>query len=76
MMYLDNILIYTNNPSQPQIEAMWWEPKNLKKYDLFANLKKCQFYQDEVQFFGFVVLVEEICIEDEKIEEVKTWPEP
>ena len=48
----------------------------LQKNGLFANLKKCQFYQDEVRFLGYVVLAQGVQMEDEGIEAVKNWPEP
>ena len=41
IVYLDDILIYTKDPGQPQIEGMRWILDQLKKYPLFANLKKC-----------------------------------
>ena len=44
IVYLDLILIYTKNPGQPHIEAVRWILDELRKYFLFANLKKCRFY--------------------------------
>ena len=41
-----------------------------------ANLKKCHFHQDEVRFLGYVVSAEGVRMEDERIEVVRTWPEP
>ena len=48
IVYLDNILIYIEETDQPHVEAVRWILDQLKKYELFANLKKCRFYQDEV----------------------------
>ncbi len=48
----------------------------MQKYDIYANLKKYQFYQDEIQFLGFIVLAQGIRIEEERIEAVKDWLEP
>lgn len=44
IMYLDNILIYTEKSNQPHMEAVYSVLDELWKYELFANLKKCQFY--------------------------------
>ena len=52
IVYLDDILIYTKDPGQPHVEAMPWVLDQLRKYLLFANLKKCCFHQDEVHFLG------------------------
>ena len=56
MVYLDDILIYTGDPGEPQIEAVCWVLDQLWKYFFFANLKKSCFHQDEVCFLGYVVL--------------------
>lgn len=50
-----NILINTENLGQPYVDVIWWILKQLQKHDLYVNLKKCQFYENEVQFLGFVV---------------------
>ena len=44
IVYLDNILIYIKDPSQPYIEAVYWVLDQLRKYSLSVNLKKCRFY--------------------------------
>ena len=76
IVYLDDILIYTEDPSQAHVEAVWWVLENLRKHSLFANLKKCRFHQDEVCFLGYVVSAQEVQMEDERIKAVKFWPEP
>ena len=48
----------------------------LRKNGLFANLKKCWFHKDEMQFLGYVVSSQGIRMEDERIEAVRNWPEP
>ena len=63
IIYLDNILIYTKNPDQPHVETVCWVLDHLRKYFLFANLKKYCFYQNEVCFLGYVVLSKRISIE-------------
>ena len=74
--YLDDILIYIKNPGQPHVEAVRWVLDQLQKYLLFANLKKCCFYQDEVRFLGYIVSSKGISMEVKKMEVVKEWPEP
>ena len=55
IVYLDDILIYTENPSQAYVKTVHWVLENLRSHDHFANLKKCRFHQDEVRFLGYVV---------------------
>ena len=76
IVYLDDILIYTEDPGQPYVEVICWVLDQLWKYSLFANLKKCCFHQDEIRFLGYVVLSKDISIEAKRIKVVKEWPEP
>ena len=75
VVYLDDILIYTEDPGQPHVEAVRWVLDQLRKHSLFANLKKCRFHQDEIRFLGYVVLSKGISMEAERIQVVKDWPE-
>ena len=56
IVYLDDILIYTKDQGQDYLEAVRWVLDFLRKNCLFANLKKCRFYKDKVQFLGYVIL--------------------
>ena len=76
IVYLDDILIYTEDLGQPHVDAVRWVLEQLRRHGLFANLKKCRFHQDEVRFLGFVVSAQGISMEEERIQAVKTWPEP
>ena len=71
IVYLDDILIYTKNPNQPHIEVVRWVLDQLRKYLLFANLKKCCFHQNEVCFLGYIVSSKGISMEAKKIKVVK-----
>ena len=62
---LDDILIYTKNASQAYINTICWVLNKLRKYGFFANFKKCCFHEDEVRFWGYVVLAQGVGIEDE-----------
>ncbi len=55
VVYLDDILIYTEDPGRPHVDAVWWVLEQLRKHGLYANLKKCRFHEDEVWFLGFFV---------------------
>ena len=76
IIYLNDIFIYTQDPSQSSVEVVRWVLDLLRKNGLFANLKKCRFYKDEVRFLGYIVSNHGIWMEDKRIEAVKNWPEP
>ena len=76
IIYLDDILIYTEDPGQLHVEAVRWVLDQLQKYSFFANMKKCCFYQDEIRFLGYIVSFKGISMKVEKIKVVKEWPKP
>ena len=76
IVYLDDILIYTEDAGQIHVQAVRWVLGELRKHGLFANLKKCRFHQEEVRFLGYVVSSQGIRMEEERIDAVKAWPKP
>ena len=71
IVYLNNIFIYTQDPDQAYANAIQWVFEKLRKYSLFANLKKCQFYKVKICFLNYVVSAQRVKIEAEKREIVK-----
>lgn len=55
MVYLNNILIYTKKKGEEYMKAIQWLLDQLWKYPLCANLKKCQFYKNEMRLLGYIV---------------------
>ena len=76
IVYLDNILIYMKDLRKDHVKAVQWVLEVLRKYGLYANLKKYCFHQDEIRFLGFVVSTDGIRMEEKRINAVKKWPEP
>jgi hypothetical protein len=48
----------------------------LRENKLFINLKKCSFTMHQVLFLGFVVSVEGIRVDEEKVRAIREWPIP
>ena len=48
IVYLDDILIYTDDDGDGHVSAVRWVREQFRKFLLFANLKKCRFYQEEI----------------------------
>ncbi len=44
IVYLDDILIYTEDPGQPHLDAVRWVLEQLQKHGLFVNPKKFCFH--------------------------------
>ncbi len=60
IVYLNNILIYTENKDEEHVQAVQWVLDQLRKHSLYANLKKCRFYQDEMRFLGYIISYQDI----------------
>ena len=76
IVYLNDILIYTKDTDQVHVNAVRWVLNKLKKHSLFANLKKCCFDKNQIQFLGYVMSAQGVRIEDKQIEVMKNWPKP
>ena len=70
IVYLDDILIYTENEGKEYVEAVQWVLEQLRKHLLYANLKKCRFHQNEVRFRGYIASHQSIRKEEERIKAV------
>ena len=76
IVYLNDILIYTEDPGQAHVNSVRWVLDELRKNGLFANFKKCRFHKDEIRFLGYVVSAQGVRMEEERIDAIKNWPEP
>ena len=70
-MYLDNILIYLENPEDynSHVEEVL---DRLVKWGLFAKASKCSFLTESVKFLGFIVTPKGVVID---LEQVRTITE-
>ncbi|KAL1952377.1 hypothetical protein VTO73DRAFT_1526 [Trametes versicolor] len=48
----------------------------LRKAGLFSNAKKCVFDQSEVEYVGYIINRDGICIDPKKLNTVIDWPTP
>jgi type III secretory pathway component EscU len=70
--YLDNILIYSDN----KLEHEYYIRKILEKLyntSLQINLKKCEFHITRTKYLGFIININGIKVDPEKISVVKNW---
>ena len=73
IVYLNDILIYTEDASQAHVDAICWVLNKLRKHGLFAYFKKCCFYKNEVRFLGYVMSTQGIKMENKPIKAMKNW---
>ncbi len=76
IVYLNDILIYTESEGKEHVQAIQWVLDQLRKHSLYSNLKKCRFHQDELRFLSYIVSHQGIQMKNEQIKAVYDWPEP
>ncbi|OCK89862.1 uncharacterized protein K441DRAFT_581970, partial [Cenococcum geophilum 1.58] len=58
--YLDNILIYSNNPFKHT-------KYRLRDIGLYINLKKYKFLVIEIKYLKLIIIIKGICIDPKKV---------
>jgi len=75
VIYLDNILIYSDNITQHQSHVKE-VLKRLRKAGLYVKAKKCKFHSDSVEYLGYVLSPSGLTMSDTKVKTIQEWPEP
>ena len=59
IIYLDNILIYSDNKKNHilHVEKVL---KKFKKINLFLNINKCDFYVIRIKYLKLIIIIKEI----------------
>ncbi len=73
--YLDDILVYSDSleDHQNHIQEVL---QCLCKAGLYANLKKCKFHMDTVEYLGFILSPKGLQMDPTKVSTIQDWPEP
>ena len=75
VIYLDDILIYSNNMSKHH-QHMKEVLKHLYKTGLYAKVEKCKFHSESVEYLGYILSPSSLTISDDKVKIIQDWPEP
>lgn len=76
IVYLDDILIYTEERGKVHEDAVRWVLEQLRKHGLYCNLQKCRFSTEEVEFLGYVISPKGVYMKKDRIHAVQNWPRP
>ncbi len=72
VVYLNDILIFFVEKTD-HVDHMKQILKRLRKFKLYASLKKCEFFITKVNFLEFVIFIESVLMNSSRIDIIKTW---
>ena len=75
MVYLDDILIYSDNKEDHQ-KHIWEVLHHLRKHGLYAKPEKCELHSESVEYLGYCLAPSELTMAQNKIQTICDWPEP
>jgi len=75
MIYLDDILIYSNNMSKHH-QHIKEVLKCLHKAGLYAKAEKCEFYSESVEYLGYILSPSGLTMSNDKVKIIQDWLEP
>jgi len=73
MIYLDNILIYSNNISE-HYQHVWEVLRYLHKTNLYAKAEKYKFHSKSVEYIGYILSPSGLTMSNDKVKIIQDWP--
>ena len=70
IVYLDNILVFSKTKEE-HAEHLQSVCKRLRAAELYAKPSKCQFFQQEIEFLGFVIGTQGIHMDPKQVQTIK-----
>jgi len=74
MIYLDDILIYSNNMSKHHRHVKEIL-KHLRKAGLYTKAEKCEFHSESVEYLRYILSLSGLTMSNDKIKIIQNWPE-
>ena len=75
VVYLDDILVYSDDPSQ-HTEHVREVLRHLHQHGLFVKPEKCEFHVTSTEYLGFRLSPEGLSMDPAKVQVIQDWPEP
>ncbi len=75
VVYLDNILIYSNNlvDHRKHVKEVL---RRLRKNGLYAHTNKCEFHSERVEYLRYILSPKGLSMDQAKVKIIQDWPEP
>ncbi|WVZ98042.1 hypothetical protein U9M48_043525 [Paspalum notatum var. saurae] len=75
VVFIDDILIYSKSEEEHEVHLRL-VLQRLREHKLYAKLKKCEFWIDEVPFLGHIISKGGIAVDPRKVSAVTNWEIP
>ena len=75
MVFIDDILVYSKDEEEHE-EHLRLVLHKLKENQLYAKLRKCEFWLNQVSFLGHVIIDGGISVDPGKVRDVLDWEPP
>jgi hypothetical protein len=72
IVFLDDILVYSKSEEEHE-QHLRMVLQVLREHQLYAKLRKCLFYHEQVHYLGHIISKEGIVVDPEKIEAIREW---
>jgi hypothetical protein len=75
VVYLDDILIFSETWEE-HMQHIQQVLSTLPKHKIYANLEKCSFGMNKIQYLGYIVDEHGVHVDPTKIQFIPDWPTP
>ena len=72
IVYLDDILVFSKTREEHD-RHLQQVCGRLREAELYAKPSKCQFYQEEIEFLGFIIGTKGIRMDPRRVQTIKEW---
>jgi hypothetical protein len=75
IIYLDDILVFSKTEEE-HLRHLTLVMKRLQWEKMLRNLNKCSFIKTKIIYLGFVISLNELKMDPEKVKEIREWSSP
>ena len=75
IVFINDILIYSQSEAEHE-HHLKLVLQRLREHRLYAKFSMCEFWLPHVSFLGYILRRDEILVDPNKIEAMKSWPRP
>jgi hypothetical protein len=75
IVFLDDILVYSKSEEEHE-QHLRMVLQVLREHQLYAKLRKCSFYREQIHYLGHITSKEGIIVDPKKFEAIREWLVP